>query len=108
MTIEALRGQISGHNQNCHENEKFTSLIALAGGTTTLAELENMYIIRGAKEIDVDIETTLQDGGSVSDFGLQSGDQIFVPRTWWSDRGITIVISGAALLVTIVALILRK
>ena len=90
------------------ESEKFTALLALAGGTTANAELESIYVIRGTEEIDIDIESIIQEGGSVSDFGLQSGDQVFVPRTWWSDRGITIVISGAALLVTVLALFLRR
>ena len=90
------------------ESEKFTALIALAGGTTPDADLESVYVIRGTQEIDLDIESVIKEGGSVSDFGLQSGDQVFVPRTWWSDRGITIVISAVALVVTVLALFLRK
>ena len=47
--------------------------------------------------------------GSASDLGLQSGDQIYVPRTWWADaRGYTVIISAAALVVTVLALVLRK
>ena len=90
------------------ESEKFTALIALAGGTTADADLESIYVIRGTQEIDLDIKSIIEEGGSVSDFGLESGDQVFVPRTWWSDRGITIVISAAALLVTVLALVLRR
>jgi polysaccharide biosynthesis/export protein len=90
------------------ENEKFTALIALAGGTTADADLDNIYVVRGTQEIDLDIKSIIEEGGSVADFGLQSGDQVFVPRTWWSDRGITIVISAAALLVTVLAIIIRK
>lgn len=89
------------------ESEKFTELLALAGGTTASAELESIYVIRGNEEIDMDVNAIIKEGGSVAAFGLMSGDQIFVPRTWWSDRGITIIISASALLVTIVALFLR-
>jgi polysaccharide export outer membrane protein len=89
------------------ESEKFTALLALAGGTTSSAELESIYVIRGIEEIDMDVSSIINEGGSIAEFGLISGDQIFVPRTWWSDRGITIVISAAALLVTVLALFLR-
>lgn len=89
------------------ETEKFTALLALAGGTLSSADLESISVIRGNEEIDMDVSSILKDGGSISDFGLISGDQIFVPRTWWSDRGITIIISATALLVTILALFLK-
>jgi len=89
------------------QTEKFTALLALAGGTTSSAELESIYVIRGNEEIDMDVNSIISEGGSIAEFGLISGDQVFVPRTWWSDRGITIVISAAALLVTVLALFLR-
>ncbi|MGD8306067.1 MAG: SLBB domain-containing protein [Ignavibacteria bacterium] len=113
MTVDyLLRINVLGEVRNpgfyyVTESEKFTELLALAGGTTASAELESIYIIRGNEEIDMDVNSIIKEGGSVSAFGLMSGDQIFVPRTWWSDRGITIVISAAALLVTVLALFLR-
>ena len=90
------------------EMEKFTSILALAGGTTGNADLESIYLIRNNQEINLDVNTILAEGSAVTDFGLQSGDQIYVPRTWWADaRGLTIIISAAALLVTIIAIFLR-
>lgn len=89
------------------QTEKFTALLALAGGTTTNAELESIYVVRGTEEIDLDVSSIISEGGSIAEFGLVSGDQVFVPKTWWSDRGITILLSAAALLVTVVALFLR-
>jgi len=89
------------------EMEKFTSILALAGGTTGNADLESIYLIRNNQEINLDVNTILAEGSAVTDFGLRSGDQIYVPRTWWADaRGFTIILSALALVVTIIAIIL--
>ncbi len=87
------------------EMEKFTAILALAGGTTGSADLESIYLIRNNERINLDIETIIAEGSTATDFGLQSGDQIYVPRTWWADAGgLTIILSAAVLLVTIIAI----
>ncbi len=114
MTIYALfRVNVLGEVKNpgfyyVSEIEKFTGILALAGGTTNNADLEAISIIRGNQELQLDVDTIIKEDNSVKDFGLRSGDQIFIPKTWWADRGITILISGIALIVTIVALIIKK
>ena len=88
------------------ELEKFRAILALAGGTTGNADLESIKLLRNFEEIQLDVETIIKEGSSATDFGLQSGDQIFVPRTWWADaKGLTILISAASLVVVIIALI---
>ena len=90
------------------EMEKFTAILALAGGTTGSADLESIYLIRNNQEINLDVRTIIQEGSSATDFGLQSGDQIYVPRTWWADAGgLTLLISAAAIIVTLIAIIVR-
>jgi len=90
------------------ELEKFTAILALAGGTTGNADLESIVLLRNFEEIHLDVETIIKEGSSATDFGLQSGDQIMVPRTWWADaKGLTILISAASLVVVIIALIVR-
>ena len=114
MTIYALlRINILGEVTNpgfyyVTDVDKFTSILALAGGTTNNADLEAITIIRNQKELELDVKTIIKEDNSVNEFGLRSGDQIYIPRTWWSDRGITILISGIALVVTIVALVIKK
>jgi protein involved in polysaccharide export with SLBB domain len=89
------------------EIEKFTSILAMAGGTTGNADLESIYLLRNNQEINLDVKTILAEGSTATDFGLQSGDQIYVPRTWWADaRGFTIILSALALIVTIIAVVL--
>ena len=113
LTVNALfRINILGEVRNpgfyyVSDYEKFTAILAFAGGTTGSADLENIKLIRNFEEIYLDVETIIQEGSSATDFGLQSGDQVFVPRTWWADaRGFTIILSALALIVTIIAIIL--
>ncbi|MCH8034742.1 MAG: SLBB domain-containing protein [Bacteroidetes bacterium] len=113
LTVNALfRINVLGEVRNpgfyyVSDYEKFTAILAFAGGTTGTADLENIKLIRNFEEIHLDVETIILEGSSATDFGLQSGDQIFVPRTWWADaRGFTIIISALALIVTIIAIVL--
>ncbi len=113
LTVNALfRINVLGEVRNpgfyyVSDYEKFTAILAFAGGTTGTADLENIKLIRNFEEIYLDVETIIQEGSSATDFGLQSGDQVFVPRTWWADaRGFTIILSALALIVTIIAIVL--
>ncbi len=88
--------------------EKLTGIFALAGGVTSDADLDNVYIIRNDKEIELDAQRLIESGSTMGDIGLQSGDRIFVPKTWWANaRSITIILSVVSALVTIAVLFLR-
>ena len=91
------------------DSEKITAIIAFAGGTTENADLDNIKLIRNFKEIEINVEDIIREGSTATDFGLQSGDQVFVPRNWWADNSVwvTIVISAAALILTTYALFFR-
>ena len=90
--------------------EKFTAILAFAGGTTDAADLDDIKLIRNFEQIDIDVETIIKQGSTVTDFGLQSGDQVFVPRNWWADNSVwvTIAISAAALIIGTYALFFRN
>jgi polysaccharide export outer membrane protein len=66
--------------------EKFTAILTFAGGTTAEADLKDIKLIRNFKQIDIDVETIMKEGSTAMDFGLRSGDQVFVPRNWWADN----------------------
>lgn len=90
------------------ENEKMSGIFALAGGVTGDADLDNVIIIRDDKEVEIDAENIIERGGTAADFGLKSGDRIFVPRSWWADaRSYAFIISGVAVLATVISLFLR-
>jgi polysaccharide export outer membrane protein len=89
------------------EDQKFTDVLALAGGSTSSAALDDIYIIRGDKEIELDAENIILDGDTAADIGLQSGDQIYVPRSFWADPArFTWIFTAIATVVTIVAIFL--
>ncbi len=90
--------------------EKFTAILSFAGGTTADADLEGIKLIRNFKSIEINVEDIIREGSTATDFGLQSGDQVFVPRTWWSVNAglIRVIFSTAALLVTVWAVFLAK
>ncbi len=91
------------------EEQKFTGILALAGGVTGDADLENVYIIRNDTEIELDVETIMQEGNTVSDFGLQTGDQIYIPRSFWADPGrFTWIFSAIAAIVAAVAIFISN
>lgn len=82
--------------------EKFTAILAFAGGPTEDADLGDIVLIRDFEAVEVDVETIINQGSTATDFGLQSGDQIYVPRRWWVDNAgvVTAIISVAALALT--------
>ncbi len=89
--------------------ETLSSVIALAGGETTDADLSDLKIIRGEKEIEVKGDEILKSGSTIKDMGLISGDRIYVPRGWWvSARNIAIIVSGLAVIVTLVGIFVKK
>ena len=89
--------------------ETLSSVIAMAGGGTSDADLSDLRIIRGEKEIEVKGDELLKNGSTVKDMGLVSGDRIFVTRGWWvSARNTAIIVSGLAVIVTLVGIFIKK
>ncbi len=83
--------------------EKLSDLIAKAGGTTSDADLEDIYITRDDKKIEINGQKIIEMGSKLDDIGLKSGDGIYISRTWFSGNTSTIIISAIAALTTIVA-----
>jgi protein involved in polysaccharide export with SLBB domain len=85
--------------------EKFSDVIALAGGETQDADLNSVYLIRNNAKIAVDARKIFKDGKSIDDVGLQSGDKIYVPRHWWvSVRNTSVLVSVGTLIVAVLSL----
>lgn len=84
------------------DSEKFTAILAFAGGPRETADLDDIVLIRDLEAIEIDVETIIQNGRNASDLGLQSGDQIYVPRKWWADNSgvVTSIVSILALAIT--------
>jgi polysaccharide export outer membrane protein len=89
--------------------ERFSDLLALAGGETENADLSDIYLIRNNEQVELDGEEIMKEGNRLTDTGLQSGDQIYVTRSWWVDaRNYAFIFSGVAVLITIISLVMKK
>ncbi len=87
-------------------SDKLADLIAKAGGTTPDANVGNITITRNGKELDVDGEKIIKNGNKLDDIGLQSGDQIYVNRKWFSGATQAIVIASLSTVTAIVLAII--
>lgn len=88
--------------------EKISGILALAGGVTGAAASKEIYILRGEEEIELNVSELTAKGNTAADFGLRSGDRIFVPRSFWADASqYAIIFSGIAVLSTVIALLIR-
>lgn len=85
--------------------ESVTDLISLAGGETSDSNLENILIMRNDSKLEIDLESFLEGNNNINDIGIESGDKIFVPRTWWvRARDVSVVVSGLTVLVAVASL----
>jgi protein involved in polysaccharide export with SLBB domain len=88
--------------------ETLRDAIALAGGETSDSDLEKIRLIRGNQRIDINAKQMIKEGINLDSVGLQSGDQIFVPREWWvAVRNWGVVVSAAGLVIATIALIAK-
>jgi protein involved in polysaccharide export with SLBB domain len=78
-------------------------VIALAGGLTEIANINNVVIVRGPTVLRVG---NWERGGPLAS-DLMSGDQIVVGRTSWLSRNALAVVSGAGVLTSIIITIFR-
>jgi polysaccharide export outer membrane protein len=86
--------------------DKLSDVIAKAGGTTVDADLGDINITRHNKEIEINGEKAIQNGSKLDDIGLQSGDQIYVTRKWFSGTTETVILSTVGIVVSIILAII--
>jgi protein involved in polysaccharide export with SLBB domain len=86
--------------------DKLSDILAKAGGTTTDADLGDINITRKDKEIEINGEKAIQNGSKLDDIGLQSGDQIFVTRKWFTGTTETLILSSVGIVASIILAII--
>ena len=86
--------------------EKLSDLIAKAGGLTSDADVDDIFITRNDKKIEIDGQKIIESGSKIDDIGLQSGDAIYISRRWFSGNTSTIIISSIAAVTTLIAAII--
>ncbi len=60
--------------------EKLSDLLAMAGGETDRASLGKIYLVQDSAKVDINAKEILQKGERINDIGMESGDQVYVPR----------------------------
>ena len=89
--------------------ERLTDLLAMAGGETREADLDEIYLVRENERIDINAKKILKEGRTLQDFGLRSGDQVYVSHGGLvSFRNASLLISGVGVAATIVAIFLTR
>jgi len=75
--------------------ERLSGLIAMAGGTRSNARLNNARVTRGDTLFKQNLKNALENGDTMEDIGVMSGDVIYVPGSSWfsSFRNWAIVLS---------------
>jgi len=61
------------------EGQRVADLIAAAGGVTTRAALQRVFVVRGVEQIPVDLQKVLA-GDAEANVALKSGDMMVVPE----------------------------
>jgi polysaccharide export outer membrane protein len=85
--------------------ETLTDLVTIAGGETSDSNIEDVVILRDDSKLKVDLEAFLEGSTNITDIGIESGDKVYVPRTWWvGARDASILVSGVAVIVAIAGL----
>lgn len=84
--------------------ETFTDLLAMAGGPGANANLGGARIARPGESVEADLDETLTSGKSILEYGVRSGDMLYVPsKSAWSDwRMWTAVVSSGLLVLNLV------
>ena len=89
--------------------ERLSDLLAMAGGETREADLDKIYLVRDDERIDINAKRILKEGSTLEDFGLRSGDQVYVSHGGLvSFRNASLLISGIGVAATVAAIFLTR
>lgn len=89
--------------------ERLSDLLAQAGGETDQADLDKVFLVRNNERININAKEILREGQALKDFGLQSGDQVYVSRVGLiSFRNASLLISGIGVAATVAAIFITR
>lgn len=71
-------------------------LLALAGGPTRQANQDRLQLIRSGENIRVSLEPAAIARSTLRELGVRSGDQLVVPRSWFTRDDLSLVLQIAS------------
>ena len=80
-------------------------VVALAGGPSAGGNMRKIRLYRGGQQIELDFERESLSGRTLAEIGVRSGDEIMVPRRWFTRQDLLLLLGVAQLGVSIAILI---
>ena len=75
--------------------------VALAGGPTSQGNIGKIHVLRAGAEAEFDFERETLSGRTLSEIGVRSGDEIVVPRRWFTREDWVLVLGIAQIALSI-------
>ena len=72
-----------------------TDLVAMAGGPTAAGNMRKINLFRGGEKIIFDFEREALAGRTLSEIGVRSGDEIIIPRKFFTRNDLLILVALA-------------
>ncbi len=88
--------------------DKLSDLLAKAGGTTSDADLSDIKITRDNTSIEIDGEKAIEKGSKLNDIGLQSGDQIYVTKKWFTGTTSTLILTSVGIIASLIITLIYR
>ena len=104
---EVIKGEVEMFMLRCSKEDKFYKRVA--------KQIYEYYLEYGLEKMNklfpeyhpIIQNVVIEKGNTASDIGLQSGDRLFIPRSFWADAGqYGIILSGLAVLTTLLVVVL--
>jgi len=83
--------------------ERLSTLLGMAGGERPEGQIKKARVTRDGEVLSRNLKEALEEGRTVNDIGIHSGDVIYVPKSsWWGDwRNWAVIISSVSLSVAV-------
>ena len=76
-------------------------VVALAGGPTTAGNMKKIRLLRAGGETRLDFEHEALAGRTLAEIGVRSGDEIVVPRKWFTRDDILILVGVVQIILSV-------
>lgn len=70
-------------------------VVAMAGGATSSGNMRKIRVLRGGKQEEISFDAGSMGGRSLAEIGVRSGDEIVVPRKWFTREDLALLLSVA-------------
>ena len=85
QTLPPIRVSVLGHVQDTvlyrvEPDRPLWDIIEMAGGPSNKGDVTRMYVMRGGEKVNENLLLAYEEGISLREIGIESGDQVIVPH----------------------------